>query len=201
MRTDKLTTKFQEALGDAQTLALGQDHAYIEPAHVLAAMLRQEDGPKALLQRAGVNVPGLLAVAEAAMKKLPQVEGHEQVQVGRDMVSLLQASEKESIKRGDQFIAGELFFLALTDSKLDLAKAAREQGLTRKSLETAITAVRGGEGVNSADAEDQRESLKKYCIDLTERARMGKLDPVIGRDDEIRRAFRCCNAAPKTTRC
>ncbi len=189
MRTDKLTTKFQEALGDAQTLALGQDHAYIEPAHVLAAMLRQEDGPKALLQRAGVNVPGLLAVAEAAMKKLPQVEGHEQVQVGRDMVSLLQASEKESIKRGDQFIAGELFFLALTDSKLDLAKAAREQGLTRKSLETAITAVRGGEGVNSADAEDQRESLKKYCIDLTERARMGKLDPVIGRDDEIRRAI------------
>jgi ATP-dependent Clp protease ATP-binding subunit ClpB len=189
MRTDKLTTKFQEALGDAQTLALGQDHAYIEPAHVLAAMLRQEDGPKALLQRAGVKVPGLLALAESAMKKLPQVEGHEQVQVGRDMVSLLQASEKESIKRGDQFIAGELFLLALADSKLDLAQGAREQGLTRKSLETAITAVRGGEGVNSADAEDQRESLKKYCIDLTERARMGKLDPVIGRDDEIRRAI------------
>ncbi len=189
MRTDKLTTKFQEALGDAQTLALGQDHAFIEPAHTLAAMLRQEDGPKALLQRAGVNVPGLLAVAETAMKKLPQVEGHEQVQVGRDMVTLLQASEKESIKRGDQFIAGELFLLALADSKLDMAKAAREQGLTRKSLETAITAVRGGEGVNSADAEDQRESLKKYCIDLTERARMGKLDPVIGRDDEIRRAI------------
>ena len=94
MRTDKLTTKFQEALGDAQTLALGQDHAFIEPAHVLAAMLRQEDGPKALLQRAGVNVPGLLAASEVAMKKLPQVEGHEQVQVGRDMVTLLQASEK-----------------------------------------------------------------------------------------------------------
>ena len=189
MRTDKLTTKFQEALGDAQTLALGQDHAYIEPAHVLAAMLRQEDGPKALLQRAGVKVPGLLALAESAMKKLPQVEGYEQVQVGRDMVSLLQASEKESIKRGDQFIAAELFMLALSDSKQDLAKAAREQGLTRKSLEAAIDAVRGGENVNSADAEDQRESLKKYCIDLTERARMGKLDPVIGRDDEIRRAI------------
>jgi ATP-dependent Clp protease ATP-binding subunit ClpB len=189
MRTDKLTTKFQEALGDAQTLALGQDHAFIEPAHTLAAMLRQEDGPKALLQRAGVNVPGLLTVAETAMKKLPQVEGHEQVQVGRDMVTLLQASEKESIKRGDQFIAGELFLLALADSKLELAKTAREQGLTRKSLEAAISAVRGGENVNSADAEDQRESLKKYCIDLTERARMGKLDPVIGRDDEIRRAI------------
>ena len=189
MRTDKLTTKFQEALGDAQTLALGNDHAFIEPAHVLAAMLRQDDGPKALLQRAGVNVPGLLAAAETAIKKLPQVQGHEQVQVGRDMVSLLQASEKESIKRGDQFIAGELFLLALADTKQDIAKAAKDNGLTRKALEAAITAVRGGENVNSADAEDQRESLKKYCIDLTERARMGKLDPVIGRDDEIRRAI------------
>ena len=189
MRTDKLTTKFQEALGDAQSLALGQDHAFIEPAHVLAAMLRQEDGPKALLQRAGVNVPGLLAASEAAMKKLPEVHGQDQVQVGRDMVSLLQGAEKESIKRGDQFIAGELFLLALTDSKQDIAKAARDNGLTRKSLEAAINAVRGGENVNSADAEDQRESLKKYCIDLTERARMGKLDPVIGRDDEIRRAI------------
>ena len=189
MRIDKLTTKFQEALGEAQTLALGKDHAYIEPAHVLAAMLRQQDGPTALLQRAGVNVPGLLAAAEAAIKRLPEVQGQEQVQVGRDMVSLLQAAEKESIKRGDQFIAGELFLLALADSKQDLAKAARENGLTRKSLEAAIDAVRGGQNVDSADAEDQRESLKKYCLDLTERARLGKLDPVIGRDDEIRRAI------------
>ncbi len=189
MRIDKLTTKFQEALGEAQTLALGQDHAFIEPAHVLAAMLRQDDGPKALLQRAGVNVAGLLSGAEAAMKKLPQVQGHEQVQIGRDMVSLLQAAEKESLKRGDQFVAGELFLLALTDTKQDISKAARDNGLTRKSLEAAIDAVRGGQNVNSADAEDQRESLKKYCIDLTERARMGKLDPVIGRDDEIRRAI------------
>ena len=189
MRIDKLTTKFQEALGEAQTLALGKDNAYIEPAHVLAAMLRQQDGPTALLQRAGVNVPGLLAAAEAAIKRLPEVQGQEQVQVGRDMVSLLQAAEKESIKRGDQFIAGELFLLALADSKQDLAKAARENGLTRKSLEAAIDAVRGGQNVDSSDAEDQRESLKKYCLDLTERARLGKLDPVIGRDDEIRRAI------------
>ena len=189
MRIEKLTTKFQEALGEAQTLALGQDHAFIEPAHVLAAMLRQDDGPKALLQRAGVNVAGLLSAAEAAMKKLPQVQGHEQVQIGRDMVSLLQAAEKESIKRGDQFVAGELFLLALTDTKQDISKLAKDNGLTRKSLEAAIDAVRGGQNVNSADAEDQRESLKKYCIDLTERARMGKLDPVIGRDDEIRRAI------------
>ena len=189
MRIDKLTTKFQEALGEAQTLALGNDHAYIEPAHVLVAMLRQDDGPKALLQRAGVNVAGLLTAAETAMKRLPQVQGQEQVQVGRDMVTLLQAAEKESIKRGDQFVAGELFLLALCDSKQDIGRIAKDNGLTRKSLETAIDAVRGGQNVDSADAEDQRESLKKYCIDLTERARMGKLDPVIGRDDEIRRAI------------
>jgi ATP-dependent Clp protease ATP-binding subunit ClpB len=189
MRIEKLTTKFQEALGEAQSLALGNDHAYIEAAHVLVAMLRQEDGPKALLQRAGVNLPGLLAAAEAAMKRLPQVQGHEQVQVGRDMVTLLQAAEKEAIKRGDQFVASELFLLVLTDSKQDIARIVKENGLTRKSLESAIDAVRGGQSVDSADAEDQRESLKKYCVDVTERARLGKLDPVIGRDDEIRRAI------------
>ncbi|MDP2368832.1 ATP-dependent chaperone ClpB [Rhodoferax sp.] len=189
MRIDKLTTKFQEALGEAQTLALGADHAYIEPVHMLVAMLRQEDGPRALLQRAGVNVPGLLAGAEAAMNRLPQVQGQEQVQMGRDSISLLQASEKEAIKRGDQYVASELFLLALADSKADVGKVARDNGLTRKSLEAAIEAVRGGQKVDSADAEDQRESLKKYCIDLTERARLGKLDPVIGRDDEIRRAI------------
>jgi ATP-dependent Clp protease ATP-binding subunit ClpB len=189
MRMEKLTTKFQEALSDAQTLALGQDHAYIEPVHVLIAMLRQEDGPKALLQRAGVNVAGLLGAADLAMKKLPEVQGQEQVQIGRDMVTLLQSAEKESIKRGDQFVAGELFLLVLADSKQDIGRLVRDNGLTRKSLEAAIDAVRGGQKVDSADAEDQRESLKKYCLDLTERARMGKLDPVIGRDDEIRRAI------------
>jgi ATP-dependent Clp protease ATP-binding subunit ClpB len=189
MRIEKLTTKFQEALGEAQTLALGNDHAYITPAHVLVAMLRQEDGPKALLQRAGVNVPQLLTAAEAYMKKQPQVQGQEQVSVDRDMGILLQAAEKESIKRGDQFVAGELFLLALADSKAEVGNIVRANGLTRKSLESAIDAVRGGQNVDSADAEEQRESLKKYCIDLTERARLGKLDPVIGRDDEIRRAI------------
>ncbi len=189
MRIDKLTTKFQEALGEAQTLALANDHAYITPAHVLVAMLRQDDGPKALLQRAGVNVPQLLASAEAHMKKQPQVQGQEQISVDRDMGILLQAAEKESIKRGDQFVAGELFLLALADSKIEVGNLARSNGLTRKNLEAAIDAVRGGQAVDSADAEDQRESLKKYCIDLTERARLGKLDPVIGRDDEIRRAI------------
>ncbi len=189
MRLDKLTTKFQEALADGQSLALGNDHAYIEPAHVLAAMLRQQDGPRALLERAGVNVAGLLSEAEKTIARLPSVQGQEQVQLGRDMVSLLQAAEKEAIKRGDQFVAGELFLLALSDAKSDLAKAARESGLTRKSLEAAITTVRGGQNVDSAEAEGQREALKKYTIDLTERARIGKLDPVIGRDDEIRRAI------------
>jgi ATP-dependent Clp protease ATP-binding subunit ClpB len=189
MRLDKLTTKFQEALSDAQSLALANDNGYIEPAHVLAAMLRQEDGPRALLQRAGVNVAGLQAAADAAVKRLPQVQGQEQVTVGRDLASIIQGAEKESIKRSDQFIASELFLLALADSKQDIAKTAKDNGLNRKSLEAAITAVRGGQGVDSADAEDQRESLKKYCLDLTERARMGKLDPVIGRDDEIRRAI------------
>ena len=189
MRQDKLTTKFQEALSDAQSLALGNDNAYIESAHLLLAMLRQDDGPRALLERAGVNINGLLQAAEAAVKKLPQVQGQEQIQVSSDLARLLQATEKEAIKRNDQFIAGELFLLAVTDSKADVGKIARENGLTRKSLEAAIDAVRGGQGVNSADAEGQREALKKYCMDLTERARMGKLDPVIGRDDEIRRAI------------
>jgi len=189
MRVDKLTTKFQEALGDAQSLALGNDHAYIEPSHVLVAMLRQDDGPKALLQRAGANVSGLLSTAEDAMNRLPKVEGQEQVQVGRDTVSLIQAAEKEAIKRGDQFVASELFLLALCDNKGNWGKLATQNGLSRKSLEAAVTAVRGGQKVDNAESEGQRESLKKYCMDLTERARQGKLDPVIGRDDEIRRAI------------
>ncbi len=189
MRMDKLTTKFQEALGEAQTLALSNDHAYITPAHLLVAMLRQDDGPKALLQRAGVNVPQLLTAAEAYMKKQPQVQGQDQISVDRDMGALLQASEKESIKRKDQFVSNDMFLLALSDSKAEIGNIARASGMTRKSLESAIDTVRGGQSVDNADAEEQRESLKKYCIDLTERARLGKLDPVIGRDDEIRRAI------------
>ena len=189
MRIEKLTTKFQEALGDAQSLALGGDHAYIEPSHVLVAMLRQDDGPKSLLQRAGANVSGLLSSAEDAMNRLPKVEGQEQVQVGRDTVSLVQAAEKEAIKRGDQFVASELFLLAMCDNKGNWGKLATQNGLSRKALEAAVTAVRGGQKVDNAESEGQRESLKKYCMDLTERARQGKLDPVIGRDDEIRRAI------------
>ncbi len=189
MRLDKLTTKFQEALADAQSLALGNDHAYIEPVHLLLAMLRQTDGPVSILQRAGVNVPGLVQAAEAAVKRLPQVQGQEQVQVGPELAKLLQATEKDGIKRGDAFIASELFLLAVADAKGELGRIANENGLSRKSLEAAIAAVRGGQQVNSPEAEGQREALKKYTMDLTERARAGKLDPVIGRDDEIRRAI------------
>ena len=190
MRLDKLTTRFQEALADAQSLALGNDNPYIEPVHLLLAMLRQPDGAtKNLLARAGVNTGALDTALDRAIKHLPQVQGGEQVQVGRDLGSLLQATEKEGIKRGDQFIASELFLLAVADDKGEAGRIAREHGLSRKPPEAAIDAVRGGQTVGSAEAESQREALKKYTIDLTEMARIGKLDPVIGRDDEIRRAI------------
>ena len=189
MRVEKFTTKFQEALSDAQTLALGADNSYIEPPHLILAMIQQEDGPKSILQRAGVNVPAFESAAQAAMKKLPQVQGQDQVTVGRDLIGLLQGAEKESLKRGDQYVAGELFFLALSEHKGEWGELARKNGLTKIGLETAIHSVRGGAPVDNPQAEGQRESLKKYCLDLTERARSGKLDPVIGRDDEIRRAI------------
>ena len=189
MRLDKLTTKFQEALADAQSLALGHDHAYIQPEHLLAAMLQQEDGPKSLLARAGVNTARLAQELDAAIKRLPSVQGQEQVQPSPDLIKLLQATEKEAIQRGDQFIASEMFLLALSDAKGEAARIAKEAGLSRKALEAAVEAVRGGQGVDSAEAEGQREALKKYTLDLTERARLGKLDPVIGRDDEIRRTI------------
>jgi ATP-dependent Clp protease ATP-binding subunit ClpB len=187
MRVDKLTTKFREALQEAQSLALACDHAYIEPQHLVLSMLDQPDGPRPLLERAGVQVTALRQAANELLGKLPQVQGQEQVQVGRDLVGLMQAAEKEGIKRDDAFIASELFFLALCDHKGDMAQAARQAGLQRKALEAAVQAVRGGQKVDHPEAEGQREALKKYTLDLTERARIGKLDPVIGRDDEIRR--------------
>jgi ATP-dependent Clp protease ATP-binding subunit ClpB len=190
MRADKLTTAFQQALGDAQSLAVARDNPYIEPAHLLAAMLEQADGPRALIERAGGNAVALATAMETAMRNLPQVQGGGQpVQPGRDLLSLLQAADKEATQRGDQFVASEMFLLALADAKTDLGGVVRGHGLSRKSLMAAIDAVRGGQKVDSAEAEGQREALKKYTLDLTERARQGKLDPVIGRDDEIRRAI------------
>ena len=191
MRQDKLTTKLQEALSDARSLAVGNDNQYIEPVHLLAALLQQEDGSThSLLQRAGVNVAGLAAALKGAFDRMPKVSGTGgDVQVGRELMALLNLADKESQKRGDQFIASEMILMALVDDKSEAGRLAKENGLTRKALEAAITAVRGGASVNSAEAEGQRESLKKYTMDLTERARNGKLDPVIGRDDEIRRAI------------
>ena len=198
MRQDKFTTRFQEALADAQSLAVTRGNPYIEPVHLLAAMLTQDDGPRALLARAGVRLPALQTAIDTAINGLPQVEGGGQpVQAGRDLVALLQGAEKEASKRGDQFIASEMALLALADAKTDLAGIVRGHGLTRKALEAAIDAVRGGQSVDSAEAEGQREALKKYTIDLTGRARLGKLDPVIGRDDEIRRAIQVLSRRTK----
>ncbi len=189
MRIEKLTTQFQEALAEAQSLAVNHGNAYIEPVHLLHALLGQ-DGPKALLARAGVNVGGLAQSAAQAIDRLPQVEGTDgNVQISRELNGLLNITEREATKRGDQFVASELFLLAVADDKGDAGRIARDNGLVRKSLETAIAAVRGGQSVDSAEAEGAREALKKYTLDLTERARQGKLDPVIGRDDEIRRTI------------
>ncbi|HMZ30443.1 MAG TPA: AAA family ATPase, partial [Thauera aminoaromatica] len=191
MRFDKLTTKFQQALADAQSIAVGNDQQFIEPLHVLQALLEQDDGGSvSLLQRAGVNVPPLKNAVAKAVGRLPKVEGHGgEVSIGRDLNNLLNVTDREAQKRGDQFIASEMFLLALADDKGEAGRLLKENGLARKALEAAIEAVRGGANVGSQDAEGQRESLSKYCLDLTERARSGKLDPVIGRDDEIRRAI------------
>jgi len=191
MRFDKFTTKLQQALSDAQSLAIGSDNQFIEPQHLLLALLNDADsGASSLLARAGGNVNALTTALNDAVNRLPKVEGHGgEVQVGRDLTNLLNLTDKEAQKRGDQFIASEMFLLALTGDKGECGRLLKTHGVARAPLETAISAVRGGESVGSQEAEGQRESLKKYCVDLTERARQGKLDPVIGRDDEIRRAI------------
>src|SRR5438093_4367611 len=191
MRIDKLTTKFQQALGDAQRIAVGQDHQFIEPLHRLAASPDQEDGASAsLLSRAGVNVPRLREATKQAISRLPKVEGHGgELQISRELNALLNLTDKEAQKRGDQFIASELFLLALTEDKGEAGRLLKENGGSKKAIDQAIKAVRGGESVGSQEAEGSREALKKYTLDLTERARSGKLDPVVGRDDEIRRVI------------
>ena len=191
MRQDKLTTKFQEALGDAQSLALAHDNQFLEPVHLLAAILHDKDGSAvSLLERAGVNVSGLTRAADQGIENLPKVSGTSgDIQVSRDLANALNLTEKEAMKRGDEFIATEMFLLALSDEKSDAGRIARENGLTRRALDAAITEVRGGQAADNADAEQSRGALKKYTIDLTAKAREGKLDPVIGRDDEIRRTM------------
>ena len=191
MRIDKLTTKFQEALADAQSLAVGRGQQYIEPVHVLAALVAQQDGSaRSLLSRAGVHVQALQTALNEAISRLPQVQGTDgNVQISRELNGLLNQADKEAQQLNDTYIASEMFLLACADDKGEAGRLARQYGLARKALESAIAAVRGGGQVHSADAESQREALKKYTIDLTERARAGKLDPVIGRDDEIRRSI------------
>ena len=191
MRIDRFTTRFQQAFADAQSLAVGADNPYIEPQHLLGALLNQDDdGTASLLSRAGVNVPGLRLALKQAIDRLPKVEGTGgEVSVSRELANLLNLTDKEAQKRNDQYIASELFLLALTEDKGETGRLLKQHGGTRQALEQAISAVRGGESVENPESEGQREALKKYTLDLTERARGGKLDPVIGRDDEIRRVI------------
>ena len=191
MRQDKLTTKFQEALGEAQSLALAHDNQVIEPVHILAAVLADGEGSsRSLLERAGVNVQSLTREVNAAVERLPKVSGTGgDVQISRDLMNLLNLTEKEAMKRGDEFISTEMLLLALTEDRSEAGRIAKNAGLTRAAIEAAVETVRGGDKADNPDAESQREALKKYTVDLTERARQGKLDPVIGRDDEIRRTM------------
>src|SRR6267142_2795059 len=181
MRFEKFTTKLQEALAEAQRNALGQDHQYIEPQHLLLALLNQEDGGMAgLISKAGGNPNALKKALADSIARLPKVEGTPgEVHLSRDLTQLLNVADKEAQKRGDQYIASELFLLA----------AVKYLGVSKGALEKAVEEVRGGENVTGQADESQRQALAKYTLDLTERARKGKLDPVIGRDDEIRRCI------------
>ena len=189
MRNDKLTSRFQNALADAQSLAVGRDNQMIEPAHLVAALLDQQGGTlRPLLAKGGANVAKLRADVNALLDRLPKVEGTPgEVHVSQDLLRLLNVTDKLAQQRGDQYISSELFALAAVEDKGELGKLLKAAGVTKAKLETAIDEVRGGETVKDANAEESREALSKYTIDLTERAASGKLDPVIGRDDEIRR--------------
>ena len=191
MRMDKLTSRFQQALADAQSMAVGRDNNMLEPVHVMAALLDQQGGTTApMLTQAQVNVPTLRQRVAEAVDRLPRVKGEEgNVHVSNDLTRLLNLTDKLAQQRGDQFIASELFVLAALDDKGDLGAALKAAGASKANLEQAIDKIRGGEKVQSENAEDQRQALEKYCVDLTSRAESGKLDPVIGRDEEIRRTI------------
>jgi len=191
MRLDKFTSKFQSAISDAQSLALGRDHQYIEPEHIATALLNQQGGSvRTILQKTGVNLNALRSGLAKALEKIPRVQGAGgEVQLGRDTVACLNLSDKLAQKNNDQFISSELFVLAALESKTRFADLLVSLGVNKDKLQTAIETVRGGQNVNDPNAEDVREALEKYTSDLTERAEQGKLDPVIGRDDEIRRTI------------
>src|SRR6202045_4113356 len=190
MRQDKLTSKFQQALADAQSLALGRDHQFMEPAHVLLALLDQQGGSvRPLLLKAGVDINKLRSELQAVLDRLPRVEGTPgEIHISNDLNKLLNVTDKLAQQRGDQFVSSELFVLAAFEDR-NLARIFKDSGVIRGAVEKAIDEVRGGEKVSDPNAEENRQALEKYSIDLTERATQGKLDPVIGRDDEIRRTI------------
>src|SRR5476649_933983 len=191
MRMDKLTTKFQQALADAQSLAVGRDNQYIEPVHLLVALLDQQGGTARPTRRSSdLQVPKLRSDLAGALDRIAKVEGAGgEVLIGNDLNKLLNVSDKLAQQRGDQFVSSELFVLAACEDRGELGRILKANGVARASIETAIDEVRGGAKVDDAGAEENRKALEKYSIDLTERATQGKLDPVIGRDDEIRRTI------------
>ncbi|MFM8445704.1 MAG: Clp protease N-terminal domain-containing protein, partial [Methylococcus sp.] len=189
MRMDKLTGKFQAALADAQSLALGKDQQFIEPVHVMIALLDQEGGTvRPLLTQCGVNAAGLRTTLGQVLDRLPRVEGTGgDVQISGDLLKLLNLTDKLAQKRGDTYITSELFVLAGIEDKGALHDLLQKAGVRKDNLEAAIQSMRGGQKADDPNVEEQRQALQKYTIDLTARAEQGKLDPVIGRDDEIRR--------------
>lgn len=191
MRLDKFTSKFQEAIADAQSLALGRDQQYIEPVHLMFALLNQEGGTvRELLNKLAINFNELRSKVSQAIDKLPRVEGEgANLQLSSATAQLLQQCDKLAQKRKDQFISSELFVLAATEDKSDLGKILRLLGVSKEGVEAAIEQMRGGQKVDDPNAEDTRQALTKYTVDLTARAEAGKLDPVIGRDEEIRRCI------------
>ncbi len=191
MRLDKLTSKFQMALAEAQSLAVGRDHPFIEPAHLMLAMLQQDGGSvRPLLSKAGANISVLENRLDAIIDRLPQQKGTPgEVHIGNDLTRVLNITDKLAQQRKDEFVAGELFVLACMEDKGEVGDALKEAGATKAAIEHAIDELRGGARVNDPNAEDKRQALDKYTLDLTARAESGKLDPVIGRDEEIRRVI------------
>ncbi len=191
MRMDKLTSQFQAALSDAQSIALGRDHAFIEPLHVMIAMLNQERGSiRSILTQVNVNITHLRAQLDSAINRLPQVEGTGgDIHLSNDLNRILNLTDKMAQKRKDAYISSELFLLAACEDSGTLGDILHKAGATSVAIEKAIESERGGETVQDPNAEDQRRALERYTIDLTARAEQGKLDPVIGRDIEIRRTI------------
>jgi ATP-dependent Clp protease ATP-binding subunit ClpB len=191
MRIDRLTSKLQLALSDAQSLAVGHDHPAIEPVHLLSALIDQQGGSiKPLLMQVGFDIPALRASLNKEMDTLPKIQNPTgDVNLSQDLARLLNQADRLAQQKGDQFISSELVLLAAMDDSTKLGKLLTSQGVSKKALENAVANLRGGEAVNDPNAEDSRQALDKYTVDMTKRAEDGKLDPVIGRDDEIRRTI------------